>query len=184
MAAARNTGNELWEACTVGDLEAVQRLVKDPQVDVNWRDPTLGRTCFFRACGHGRTSVVKFLLETYPDTLDITQVSNERCSPFSIAAQGGFSEIVRMLLCDPRTDVKMSAHNGATPFNLACEDGWESVVEMLMDDGRIDINEPDIRRRTPLWMASQGGQLPVVRFILARADFVNTAMKSGPGERP
>jgi len=47
MAAARNTGNELWEACTVGDLEAVQRLVKDPQVDVNWRDPTLAGLAFF-----------------------------------------------------------------------------------------------------------------------------------------
>ena len=38
----------LWQACTDGDLETVKKLADDPAVDVNWGDPILGRTSFYR----------------------------------------------------------------------------------------------------------------------------------------
>ena len=41
----------LWDACTSGDLDLVKYLVNDEGVNVNWADPEMQRTAFYRACG-------------------------------------------------------------------------------------------------------------------------------------
>ena len=60
---SKSKEQELWEACTNGELETVIALTADPSVDVNWADPDLGRTPFYRASGHGKAAVVEFLLK-------------------------------------------------------------------------------------------------------------------------
>ena len=99
---AQSKEQKLWQSCTDGDLEVTRELVDDPTVDVNWGDPEHGRTPFFRACGHGRTSVVEYLMRN--PRLDVVKQQNEGATPFYIACQNGHKEVVSLLLADSRID--------------------------------------------------------------------------------
>jgi len=105
----------------------------------------------------------------------------EAVSPFFIACQEGYAEVVSLLLADVRIHFNEPKEEGATPFNFACCSGQRDVVSLLLADVRIEINEPDNAQCTPLWMASQEGQLPVVQFILASGREVDTKTKSLDG---
>jgi len=78
---------KLWQACTDGDLEVAMKLADDPAVDVNWGDPDYGRTPFYRACGHGWTSVVEHLIRN--PRVDPIKPRNEGAFPFFCRMSGG-----------------------------------------------------------------------------------------------
>ena len=171
---------QLWDACTSGDLDLVKLLVNDPAVDVNWGDPELNRTPFFRACGHNAVTVVEFLLK-HP-RVEINKPTNQGGGAFNIACQQGCTGVVSLLLNDPRINVNHPGNNGASPFNIACQNGRQDVVSLLLADMRIDINFPNNNTRTPLWFASHHGFLPMVQVILVSGREVDTKTKSMGGE--
>jgi len=124
----------LWQACTDGDLEVVKKLVDDPAVDVNWRDPDVGRTPFYRACFFGWTSVVEFLMRN--PRIDPTEPQNEGATPFNIACQKAHQEVVSLLLADPRIDPNKPTNNQTTPLWQASQNGHLAVVQHLLASGR------------------------------------------------
>jgi ankyrin repeat protein len=77
----------LWDACDEGNLDIVKELLS-PQpvdginvndIDVNWRDPELCRTPFYRACFNGRTFIVEFLLKD--PRIDVNLQQNQGAIP-------------------------------------------------------------------------------------------------------
>jgi len=170
---------QLWEACTVGNLELVKLLLSDPVVDVNCGDTELQRTPFYRACGHGKVSVVEFLLK-HP-MIDVNKPMNDGATPFSIACFQGNLEVVKLLLADRRIDVNKPQNSGATPFLFSCQKGQVEVVKLLLADERVNLNEPEDRQCTPLWFASQDGYLLVVQLLLASERAIDTKPKSIDG---
>ena len=170
---------QLWDACTSGDLDLVKLLVNDPAVDVNWGDPELNRTPFFRACGHNAVTVVEFLLK-HP-RVEINKPTNERGGSFNIACQQGCTGVVSLLLNDPRINVNHPGNNGASPFNIACQNGRQDVVSLLLDNIGVDVNIPNNNASTPLWFASQNGYLGIAQLILVSGREVDTQTKSIAG---
>jgi hypothetical protein len=170
---------QLWEASTVGDLVTIKELASDPTVDVTWGDLVLQRTPFYRACGHGRTEVAKYLL--HHPRVELNQVSGEGGTPFNVACAFGQTEIVRMLMLDERIDVQKPMNTGGSPFLIASEKGHAEVVSMLWADSRIDINFANYNLSTPLWFASQNVHLSVVQLILACGKDVDVEKKAIAG---
>ena len=76
----------------------MQRLADDDSVNVNWRDPHLQRTPFYRACGHGHAAIVDYFLQ-HP-RVDFNLVSGEEGTPFNVACAFNYREVVRRLLAD------------------------------------------------------------------------------------
>ena len=105
---------QLWDACTSGNLDIVKGLCDDPALNLNWADPEKSRTAFFRACGHGRVAVVEFLLKS--PQVDVNKPQNQGFTPFNIACQEGYCEVVALLLADKRADVNATEKSGGTPF--------------------------------------------------------------------
>jgi len=56
---------QLWDACTSGNLDLVAQLVNDPAVDVNWVGPDRGDTPLHRASRFGHLQVVEILLMSH-----------------------------------------------------------------------------------------------------------------------
>lgn len=156
---------ELWHAATVGHLDAVIRLSRDPAVDMNYTDSLGHRSAFYRACGHGQLDVVRFLLED--PRVDVLVPNHADATPFFIACQEGHLEIVKRLMWDPRIDVTKGKDDEATPFLISLEAGHASVVEVLLEDRRIDPNLVMRDGKSPLFMAAQNGNLEATMMLLS-----------------
>lgn len=155
----------LWEAATEGNLADVQALAGDDKVDVNWGDFEYRRTPFYRACGHGRVSVVEYLLR-HP-RINPAQPMNEAATPFFIACQQGCLDVIRLLLEDPRIDPCAARRDGVTPFYTACQSGHRDLVAALLADPRIDPGYSSPEGTTPFFVGCQEGHREVVALLLA-----------------
>ena len=170
---------QLWIACSEGDLSLVQTLTMDSTVNVNWSDSEHSRTSFYRACGHGHASVVQFLLQDH--RVDVNQTTSSQVTPFYIACQEGQKDVVALLLRDWRVDVNMSNRMGATPFFMAAQEGHSEVVVQLLADDRVCINDAKNDGCTPLWFAAQEGRLLVAQLMLASGREIDTQTRSIEG---
>ena len=164
MASQMSKEEELWQAATVGDMEAVKRLTGDPDVDVNWQDPKNHRTPLYRACGHGKLEIVKHLL-AHPK-IDVNRAEHEGATPFLHVCSKGDIEAVVTMLDDPRVAVTQPWKNNATPFFQACQNGHTVVVSLLLADGRIDPCTPSNDGATPFLVSCEFGRAEVVRLLL------------------
>ena len=102
----------------------------------------------------------------------------ELVSPFSFACELGLTDLVALMLKDPRIDTNCLDIEGCTPFLVASMNGLAEVVWLLLEDDRIDVNRPNSLHSSPLWLAAQNGHLMVVQLLLMSGRDVNTAMKS------
>jgi len=117
-------------------------LADDPAVDVNWGDPELGRTPFYRACFFGWTSVVEYLMR-HP-RVDVVKPNKNEATAFFLACQEAHQEVVLLLLADPRIDPSMPRNNQGTPLWYASQNGHLVIVQHLLASGR----EIDTRMRS------------------------------------
>ena len=131
---SKSKEEQLWEACTSGDLDLVKGLANDAAVNLNWEDPEVNRTPLYRACGHGYVSVVQFLLTL--TTVDVNKPQNEGATPFSIACYKGHKEVVSLLQADTRIDVNKPADEQLTPLWFAAQNGHLPVVQLLLASSR------------------------------------------------
>ena len=97
-------GEELWWAANGGNLTAVKNLLKCPNIDVNLNIDTVA-----------------------------TDIANwhRACTPLYVASIYGYTEIVRALIQDSRTDVNNS-ECWETPLILASHLGYLEVVKLLL----------------------------------------------------
>ena len=121
---------QLWEACTSGDLDLVKSLANDPAVNVNWVGPERSDTPLHRACRFGHVEVVKVLLKL--PKINVNAENAGKATPFYIACQNGHKEEVSLLLADTRIDVNKPMDGGFTPFHRVCENGHKEVVSLLL----------------------------------------------------
>ena len=176
---SKSKEQELWEACTSGNLDLVKHLANDPAVNVNWIGQDKRDAPLHRACRFGHLSIVGFLLEL--QKVDVNAGNAGKATPFFIACQEGHREVVLLLLADMRINGNKPTNKGRTPFFMACQKSQREVVSLLLADMRIDINKPMNDNCTPLRTASQLGHLPVAQLILASGREVDTKTKSIAG---
>lgn len=154
-----------WQAATEGNLPLVQLLSQDPEVNIHWQDEEHQRTPIFRACGHGRTEVVRFLLGLPESMVNLPQ--KEGATPFSIGCQEGYVGVVKLLLNDDRVALNQPDNHGRSPFHMACQNGRADVISLLLSEPRIDPHKPSTDETTPFNIACQQGHLRVVLLLLA-----------------
>lgn len=101
------------------------------------------------------------------DNSEIIQLALKRAdtralgSAIFLASENGHSEVVKLLLNDPRVDPSVS-YNSAIRF--ASRNGHSEVVKLLLDDPRVDPSADD---NEALRQASQNGHIEVVKLLLA-----------------
>ena len=83
------------------------------------------------------------------------------------ACSSGDTEVVRLLLADPRVDPTRTDNDGRTPLHYACYNGRHEVVRLLLADPRVDPARADNSGRTPLHRACSTGHHEIVRLLLA-----------------
>lgn len=106
-----------------------------------------------KSAKEGDTPVVRALLETNdPSVYDDL--------PLRLAADKGHTDVVKLLLSDPRVD---PTSRQSKALWIAASNGHVEVVSLLLDDGRADPSAADNRA---IRLASQHGHIEVVRLLL------------------
>jgi len=146
---------QLWDACTSGDLDLVRHLVNDEGVNVNWADPEYNRTAFLQG------------LWTWQDWYRWIHAKKSQGLMWTnhwtlgpLLSSWLVKKVTRKWYrCFWRTwELKSTKqkNNGSTPFFIACERGHKEVVSLLLAEMRIDVNKPLDGGYTPFYMDLSG----------------------------
>ena len=155
------------------DILAVKRLIQ--------QDPSLVNDCESPSLASGVTggphSKLQHLLEQSGASLDTARSDKMRSvikstiSPLRLAAQHGFTEIVKELLQNG-ADVNKQDTDSFTALHAAAQDGYRETIKELLTNG-ADTEVKDVIGRTALRLAVKDGHSATVELLLswgARAD--------------
>jgi len=136
--------HKLNDAASAGRVIFITELLQgNPEVDVNWRNPThFGWTALHRACWTGKDEVVEVLL-AHPK-IDVDPVTEDGSTPLWCAFRNAHPSCLRLLLRDPRmVDVNRRNRDGHTPFFWVGHNGHMETIKVWIASGRkIDLGEP------------------------------------------
>lgn len=176
-------------ACDNNNIEELRNMFSNQGIDINSEK---ARSELFFAIEQGNVDVVKFFLE-YPG-FDVNTKDKEMRelrryrgpsfsypevryyfrTPLYVAAEQGQSEIVKLLLQNPKLDVNLGSgckcypEEYSSPLCIAAKNGHTEVVKLLLTHPNIDLNAGHNRDvRTPLCLAAEYGHADVVELLLA-----------------
>lgn len=122
----------------------------------------------------GHANIVKMLLShptIDPNSCRRGQQWNEHFEPILTASERGFTEVIRHLLDDQRTDPSICSNRA---IYWACANGHIEIVRLLLSDERVDPNDPAdgfsdvyVSEKLPLSAAAAKGNLEIVRLLLS-----------------
>eukprot|EP00968_Pinguiococcus_pyrenoidosus_P012854 scaffold1149_cov236-Pinguiococcus_pyrenoidosus.AAC.13 len=151
----------LWIACSEGDLERVQKLLKS-RANVEEMDALSGLTPLGIASQHGHLDVLAALLKAGADVEAPNPATG--ATPLFAAVAGGHEEAVAALL-EAGADANAADSFRWTPLHAAAEKGLLQTVKQLVKGG-ADVGAVDSGNKTPVQMASRHGHEDVVHALL------------------
>lgn len=175
----RHGGTPLSHAARGGHDEAVKLYLADPRVDPRRRDKD-GYTALFLAARKSQVETVNLLLS---DERVDPSVANNGYTPLMCVAANNLdsSDVLRLLLADPRVEVNRSMDYGLTALHRAADEGNTQHVRLLLDAG-ADVNARNDVTTTPLhdWALARRGKADTLALLLAAPGIdVNAAGDSG-----
>jgi ankyrin repeat protein len=128
------------------------------------------------ASAHGRTGIIKVLLEAGTDVNAKSPLGLE-AAPLMAAVGGGHAEAVQLLI-DYGADLEVRDSLGKTCLFYAVEFGYRKVLQVLLDSG-ADVNVSDKWRQTLLSYAVLHNSIEFVKLLLAAGANVNATDSDG-----
>jgi ankyrin repeat protein len=177
---------ELWSPLDLAvqrNVDAV-KLLLEHGADVKKRDSFLD-TPLHHAAKAGKTDVVRFLMESWPDGM---KEKNERgFTPLLLAIKAGKIDVVRFVVESWPDGMREKGPCGNTPLHLAAATGGtEEAVRLLVETWPEGTREKDDYGNTPLHLAAKLGQTDIVRLLVEtwpegtreKDDYGNTPLHS------
>jgi ankyrin repeat protein len=167
-------GTDVWalmQACTAGDLDAVQRLIA--------HDPSLARSHYdyrkplYFAVRENRIDVVRFLLEHDRNPLDLW-VDDD---PFEIARDRGYPEMEQLLA---RTlEEKFNASPKGEPVALSLRNHDLKQMRALLDAQPELLGKGDGKSNQPIHWATMTRQPDAIDELLRRGADIDAQRMDG-----
>jgi len=167
-------GTDVWalmQACTAGDLDAVQGLIAN--------DPSLARSHYdyrkplYFAVRENRIAVVRFLLEHDRNPLDLW-VDDD---PFEIARDRGYTEMEQLLA---RTlEEKFNASPKGEPVAVSLRNHDLKQMRALLDAQPELLGKGDGKSNQPIHWATMTRQLDAIDELLRRGADIDAQRMDG-----
>jgi ankyrin repeat protein len=126
-------GSPLEVAAMMGREDVFQRLYRHPEA---YRELS---TVFPRALTGGKASIVRTIIEAFPNTLEDYESSYEETA-FLRAAEDSSEEVVRYLLSLNKTPINYQDRDGKTALYFAVESADFGKVTALLEHPDVDVN--------------------------------------------
>lgn len=121
-------------------LEAVEKLLKNKDIDLNLKDNN-GQTVLLWAASDGHEEVVKLLLANRNVNPNLSD--NGARTPLWWATLNGHESVIKLLLARHDVDPNSRDDCGETPLSLATSIGHDAVVKLLLARDDIDAGITD-----------------------------------------
>lgn len=157
-----DVSNPLVAATCAGHLSAVELLLGEPDINVNYPDR---ETALSAAAGNGRLDILERLLQ-HPD-IDVN-----RMQPLVAAVAGGHIDVIRRLGREKALDV-----NDGRPAIAAAHRGNVDVMAELRKLN-VDLNCVAHAHRTPLIVAIEKGHAGMLEYLVKQKDAVDVNKQS------
>uniref|UniRef100_A0A2A4K1R9 cGMP-dependent protein kinase interacting domain-containing protein n=1 Tax=Heliothis virescens TaxID=7102 RepID=A0A2A4K1R9_HELVI len=179
-----SSGIVFLAACTAGDKDEVQRLLKRG-ADINTANVD-GLTALHQACIDDNLDMVEFLVT---HGADVNRGDNEGWTPLHATASCGFLSIARYLL-ENGADVAAVNYDGELPVDIAESDAMGDMLQKIIDEKGVDCEKSrnaevdtllsdarnwaangyvevrDMNGGTPLHVAAAKGYIDVAKTLL------------------
>ena len=161
-------------------------LAKIEELKITTKDPILSRSARISAI-YNNSSFLQLLLtepefeSDLPNILNVKEADND-FTPLLYALQYGHTDIVRLLLDQPKVDVNAETKDGFTALKLAIQYGHIEIVELLLKHKDIEVNKrgKETSRNTPLISAVEKGNQKIVELLLEQPGIdINAQTKDG-----
>jgi uncharacterized protein len=155
----------LGDAVVLGDIEAVERLIKDG-VNVNGSYGPVGQKALLEAAERGSLGIAKLLLEKGADVNARSGLPGR--TALMEAAKRNHLEVSKLLLA-MGADVNMPEGKqgpGYTALMFAASEGNLEVVKLLIQKG-ADVKAKGEHGMTALNLAQEGSHTDVIRYLKA-----------------
>jgi ankyrin repeat protein len=152
---------DVFEACALGDLQAVEKLVEAERGLVNAFAPDgfypLGLAAFF-----GHRPIVEFLLKNGAD-VRLAARNAQKVTALHAAVARRDLQIVKMLL-EAGADANAQQERGFVPLHDAAGNGSGPLIELLLKHGaRVDAKSDE--GKTPADMAMERGHTDLAEML-------------------
>ncbi|KAK3900984.1 ankyrin repeat-containing domain protein [Staphylotrichum tortipilum] len=117
-----------------------------------------------QAARKGKASVVRRLVESYPDSPDTLDADN-KLTPLAWAAREGHTEVIEILL-DHGRDVNSKDGENKTPLERAIEGRQDDAAMVLLDVEGVNTSIRDSDSATLLALAAKEGMVRTVQQLL------------------
>lgn len=127
-----------------------------------------GNNLLILACQVGCPTVIPRIIELWPNIINDGDTGYQQ-PPISWACEGGFDDIVKMLVEDyPAVDVNRPAlkYNNYTALHFATQRGHEEMLICLLQRGEADVGAKDQRGNTLVDSAILSGNPACARHLL------------------
>ena len=81
--------------------------------------------------------------------VDVNKCDNDDRSPLYAACQGGYTDIVEVLL-ENNADINLFTFDGDSPLSISCSAGHSNIVEMLLKGVLTSLNAFRMRHKNLL----------------------------------
>ena len=168
---------ELFDACSIGDIRKLTRLLRYVTIDVNIGSEYGTLLCI--ASYNYKLGIVRELLSR--PGIDVNLATEDGGTPLLYAAQRGYAEVIKLLLAAPGINVNLATDDGVTPLYIAVQEGHVEVVRLLLAAPGINVNTATLDvGAAPLITAATKGREEIVRLLLDAPDIdINTRMYDG-----
>lgn len=130
-----SSGIVFLAACTAGDKDEVQRLLKRG-ADINTANVD-GLTALHQACIDDNLDMVEFLVT---HGADVNRGDNEGWTPLHATSSCGFLSIARYLL-ENGADVAAVNYDGELPVDIAESDEMAELLQKVIDEKGVDCDK-------------------------------------------
>ncbi|XP_046848152.1 ankyrin-3-like [Xenia sp. Carnegie-2017] len=146
----------LYQACLVGDVEAVRWYINIRRTDVNQPDSN-GCTALFYCIQKDRVVLVRDLINAGANVNQQAILEEGiKITPCHVAAKYDRKECLKILL-DNGADANVKNLFGQTPLHMAARRKLNDVIDILINHGKVSVNCTDNDMVTPLHLSATPG---------------------------
>ena len=177
---------QLFEACSVGKVSKVQRLVEEYDVKaLEPKDDKHGGTALHMAASHKHNEIVKFLIEK--GNCDPIAVNKRGQNVLHRSVRVGDLKTVKYLVEERGCDPMITDNLGRNALHHACVKKDFDIMKYFMEEKKEVVNI-SCRERSyhlrPFDLACEGGSLELVTYLIEKHGCDNENITAGTYNTP
>jgi len=153
--------NIYYISCAYGSIKVLKFIID--KVDVN-KVNNNGDTGLIIACYNNKENIVDYLLNLPNININYINVNNE-VNALIVCCMEGNLNILKKLMCDPRTNINCKTEYDLTLFLLSCQYNYLDIVDYFISIN-MSVNNVDFLNNNALIIACYEENFEIIKYLI------------------